>query len=138
MHQNIIYTFMIDYIIYYKLTKFHKKSKFFFDFIKRFLISQHIQNIQKDIHLCNWLYSNQSVINCNPYYNQPKIIDLCTHEICIFFFTFVTRWSCETGHVTVACITVPLLYARAMIRAHVVCTFFTRMQIGVHITTGFY
>lgn len=134
----IICTFMIDYIIYYKLTKFHKKSNCFLISLNDFLFDLARYKIYKKIYIfvtdCN-----QSVINCNLYCNQPKIIDLCSHEICIFFFfTFVTRWSCETGHVTVACITVPLLYARAMIRAHVVCTLFARMQIGVHITTGFY
>lgn len=55
-----------------------------------------------------------------------------------FIFTFVTRRPSETGHVAVARVTIPLLHARAVIRAKIVRALFARMQIGVHVAAGFH
>lgn len=56
----------------------------------------------------------------------------------IFVFTVVTRRPGETGHVAVAGVTVPLLHARAVVRAQVVCALFPGMKARVHVAAGFH
>lgn len=49
-------------------------------------------------------------------------------------FTIITRRSSEASHVAVAGVTVPLLHARTMIRAKVMCALFPCMKASIHIT----